>query len=113
MDCARATGRRLNMTQIEVKTCAGFINQGVYAKRGATITVDLTRARELRLNRLVEPFDESKVVNGGSQTHGQQFTPASGGEKGGPPVKTPQAEKPSNKRRGDPQNKGAGDSGGD
>lgn len=42
------------MSAVKVKTLKGFNNQGVYAKRGSTITVELERARELARNGLVE-----------------------------------------------------------
>ncbi|MFV3415321.1 hypothetical protein ACNFH8_23905 [Pseudomonas sp. NY15436] len=45
------------MADIEVRTLKGFINQGSYAKRGSTITVDELRARELRANGLIEEYD--------------------------------------------------------
>lgn len=45
------------MADIEVRTLKGFNNQGSYAKRGSTITVDELRARELLRNGLIEEYD--------------------------------------------------------
>lgn len=45
------------MPEVSVKTIKGFNNDGVYAKRGSTITVDEQRARELHRNGLIEEYD--------------------------------------------------------
>lgn len=42
------------MADVNVKTLKGFNNQGVYAKRGTTITVSVERAKELAQLGLVE-----------------------------------------------------------
>ncbi|GEM_PF-884864 len=42
------------MADVKVKTLKGFNNQGVYAKRGSTITVSVERAKELALLGLTE-----------------------------------------------------------
>lgn len=45
------------MPEVSVKTIKGFNNDGVYAKRGSTITVEEQRARELHRNGLIEDYD--------------------------------------------------------
>ena len=50
------------MTDIQVKTKAGFNNDGVYAKRGSTITVTELRAKELYRNGLIEDFAGLKAA---------------------------------------------------
>ncbi len=45
------------MPEVSVKTIKGFNNDGVYAKRGSTITVDEQRARDLHRNGLIEDYD--------------------------------------------------------
>jgi hypothetical protein len=64
------------MPEVSVKTIKGFNNDGVYAKRGSTITVDEQRARDLLRNGLIEEYDMKK------------------------------AEEPENKKAPDPANKG-------
>jgi predicted homoserine dehydrogenase-like protein len=65
------------MPDITVKTVKGFDNQGEYAKRGSTITVDEFRAADLHANGLIEDYKMKK------------------------------AEEPSNKKASDPTNKAA------
>ncbi|MCY1522019.1 hypothetical protein D9M68_568630 [compost metagenome] len=50
------------MTDVSVKTKAGFINQGVYAKRGSTIVVSEERAKELLRGGLIEDFAGEKAA---------------------------------------------------
>lgn len=45
------------MADVKVKTVKGFNNDGVYAKRGSSITVDEQRARDLLRNGLIEEYD--------------------------------------------------------
>lgn len=45
------------MNEIKVKTRKGFLNAGVYAKRGTEITVSEIRAKELLRNGLIEEFE--------------------------------------------------------
>lgn len=45
------------MTDITVKTRKGFLNEGVYAKRGTEITVSEIRAKDLLRNGLIEEFE--------------------------------------------------------
>ncbi|MGO0633438.1 hypothetical protein ACTORR_26020 [Pseudomonas sp. SAR267] len=49
------------MPEVSVKTIKGFNNDGVYAKRGSTITVDEQRARDLFRNGLIEEYDLKKA----------------------------------------------------
>lgn len=50
------------MTDIKVKTIKAFDNQGTYAKRGSTITVDEFRAADLHANGLIEDFRVKKAA---------------------------------------------------
>lgn len=45
------------MSEIKLQTKKGFLNQGAYAKRGATITADEFRAAELHRLGLVEDYE--------------------------------------------------------
>lgn len=49
------------MSEVKVKTIKGFINGGVYAKRGTEITVEESRARDLLRNGLIEEYDVKKA----------------------------------------------------
>lgn len=49
------------MADVNVKTLKGFNNQGVYAKRGTTITVSVERAKELAQLGLVEEPEVEKA----------------------------------------------------
>lgn len=54
------------MADVKVKTLKGFNNQGVYAKRGSTITVSVERAKELALLGLIE---DPKVQKARAEPH--------------------------------------------
>lgn len=49
------------MPEVKVKTIKGFLNGGIYAKRGTEITVDELRARDLLRNGLIEEYDVKKA----------------------------------------------------
>ncbi|MFN3766825.1 MAG: hypothetical protein ACK4TD_00510 [Ectopseudomonas guguanensis] len=57
------------MADVKVKTLKGFNNQGVYAKRGSTISVSVERAKELALLGLVE---EPKVEKAKAESQNKQ-----------------------------------------
>lgn len=57
------------MANVKVKTLKGFINEGVYAKRGSTISVSPERAKELALNGLIE---ETKVEKSKAEPQNKQ-----------------------------------------
>jgi len=50
------------MNEIKLQTKKGFLNQGVYAKRGSSITADEFRAAELHRLGLVEDYDVKKAT---------------------------------------------------
>lgn len=57
------------MADVKVKTLKGFNNQGMYAKRGSTISVSVERAKELALLGLVE---EPKVEKAKAEPQNKQ-----------------------------------------
>lgn len=57
------------MAEVKVKTLKGFNNQGVYAKRGSTITLSVERAKELAQLGLIE---EPKVEKAKAEPQNKQ-----------------------------------------